>query len=322
MGNCLEKKDAASDGGGENINNPASGVATKDFSGGIDALFADLGSSIVSNVKSGPLQKLGGKGKSKWEMRTFELTNTSLSWSASKGAQGLSALEIEGAAVAGDVRGKPSLTVTAKVKGGKVYHLVAGSTQERDEWVNVITALAAGGLVDVNKQGQLLKLGGRGKDTWEARDFTASKSGLQWAAGKDSEQSSLIMNELASVRASPTDPAVGPIDFEISTTVKGGKVYYLRASTTQQRTEWLQALESVIGESNVSVIAMGDNGGDDGSASTLPEKTAEELAEEERATMEKRVRPIPHHLRHAVNIPHSHAPVALTRRPAKRKWRR
>ena len=41
------------------------------FSSGMDDLFADLASSMVTQIKSGPLKKLGGKSKDKWESRMF-----------------------------------------------------------------------------------------------------------------------------------------------------------------------------------------------------------------------------------------------------------
>ena len=78
MGNCF-KKEAST----ERLT-AGDATASEDFSAGVDSLFADLGAETVQTIKSGPLEKLGGRDKSKWERKHFDLTNTGLSWDGGK----------------------------------------------------------------------------------------------------------------------------------------------------------------------------------------------------------------------------------------------
>ena len=88
-------------------------TGTENFSGGMDDLFADLASSMVTQIKSGPLKKLGGKSKDKWETRMFELTNTGLTWSASKDTQQIVPADIIRVETIANVQDKPAFKVRA-----------------------------------------------------------------------------------------------------------------------------------------------------------------------------------------------------------------
>ena len=164
----------------------------------MDDLFSDLASSVVDTVQSGKLQKLGGRGKNKWEEREFELTNTGLTWAAPSAAAGLKPDEMASVRAGEDVAGKPSFVVVTNVKKGKEYQLVASDEAERDEWVGVINDVLIG--VSSSKQGSLLKLGGRNKDVWQPRDFSCSRQiGLEWAA-KSAAENLLSANEMVRSR--------------------------------------------------------------------------------------------------------------------------
>ena len=69
--------------------------------------------------------------------------------------------------------------VVTNVKKGKEYVLVAPSEEKRDEWV-VVCKRVMGGAYTEEMGGKLLKLGGRNKDKFEERSFTANKNGLSW----------------------------------------------------------------------------------------------------------------------------------------------
>ena len=167
----------------------------------MDDLFSDLASSVVDTVQSGKLQKLGGRGKNKWEEREFELTNTGLTWAAPSAAAGLKPDEMASVRAGEDVAGKPSFVVVTNVKKGKEYQLVASDEAERDEWVGVINDVLIG--VSSSKQGSLLKLGGRNKDVWQPRDFSCSRQiGLEWAA-KSAAENLLSANEMVRTAAAP-----------------------------------------------------------------------------------------------------------------------
>jgi hypothetical protein len=287
MGNCLKKGEAI-----EDSDNPleSADVATSDFSGGVDALFADLGASFVTSIKRGPLKKYssGGIGN-KWQTRTFELTNTTLSWSERKDAQTLTNAEIQSAVASADVDGKPAFSVQTNVKKGKSYLLISPTAEKRDEWVEGVQKMLVGSL-DAPIKGKLLKLGGKKKTTWEERSFTLSATGMEWDAKKGGGGETVLSSkEIASVRQSEVDPAVGPVDFQLQTSIKGGKVYYLRATTVSGCKEWMAAIQSVVGEAQVVFNQMGDNGGESDEPAE-PEPSEEDLAEELRLKEEKRVR--------------------------------
>ena len=118
MGGLCGKEEAAAD---EKKDNPSADgddngwarTSAADFSGGMDDLFADLASSMVTQIKSGPLKKLGGKSKDKWETRMFELTNTGLTWSASKDTQQIVPADIIRVETIANVQDKPAFKVRA-----------------------------------------------------------------------------------------------------------------------------------------------------------------------------------------------------------------
>jgi hypothetical protein len=80
MGNCFKKSSAKSN----LLDGPEAPPASEDLGAGVDALFADIGASVVKVVKTGPLEKLGGRDKTKWVAGQYELSNTGLSWDAGK----------------------------------------------------------------------------------------------------------------------------------------------------------------------------------------------------------------------------------------------
>lgn len=265
-------------------------TGTENFSGGMDDLFADMAASVVSSLKQGTLHKLGGRGKDKWEARQFELTQTGLTWAAPATPAGLGAGEIASVRASGDVAGKPSFVVASNVKGGKEYKLCAASAEERDAWVSTIEALIhpdpallASGGTGVSKSGSLLKLGGRNKDRWEPRDFTAAKGGFEWTA-KSAAENQISSGEMISV--SPTQGSTA--DFELKTSVKGGKTYSLRAATASERSEWMSALGGVIDASGNKMDQMGDNGAGEEPEPEPEGPTAEALARMEQEKLDAR----------------------------------
>eukprot|EP01043_Picozoa_sp_COSAG02_P002632 COSAG02_NODE_62_length_43372_cov_14.404710_2_plen_332_part_00 len=296
MGNCLKKltgggpEESSIDPQRLTFSDLPSDGATENFSSGVDDLFAEMTASVVSTLKSGTLYKLGGRGKDKWEERSFDLTSTGLSWAAPTSASGLKPGDIASVRKGGEVSGKPSFVVVSNVKGGKEYQLVAATVDERDEWVASIegmlhpdpAALAAGG-AGTTKQGSLLKLGGRNKDKWEPRDFKAESGGLVWSAKNAAE------NVLSSTEMIGVQPTAGTTaDFELRTNVKGGKTYKLRAPSASARSEWLSALGELIESSGAKMTQMGDNGEAEAEPEGEPEPSAEELARLEKEKLEAR----------------------------------
>jgi hypothetical protein len=297
MGNCLKKLTGGApdesmydDPNRLTFQDLPSDGATENFSSGVDDLFAEMTASVVSTLHSGTLHKLGGRGKDKWEERQFELTSTGLSWAAPTKPSGLSAGEIASVRKGGEVSGKPSFVVASNVKGGKEYQLVAATAEERDAWVAVIEemlhpdpAALAAGTAGSSKEGSLLKLGGRNKDKWEPRDFKAANGGLEWSA-KNAAENVLSSHEMTGVQ--PT--AGSTADFELTTNVKGGKTYKLRAPSASARSEWLSALGNLIDSSGETMNQMGDNGGGEEEPAGEPEPSAEELARIEAEKLEAR----------------------------------
>ena len=297
MGNCLKKltgggpaADAAIDPQRLTFSELPSDGATENFSSGVDDLFAEMTASVVSTLKRGRLHKLGGRGKDKWEEREFELKSTGLSWAAPAKATGLSPGDIASVRKGGEVSGKPTFVVVSNVKGGKEYQLVAATAEERDAWIATIegmihpdpAALAAGG-ARTAKQGSLLKLGGRNKDKWEPRDFSAENGGLVWSAKNAAE------NVLSSTEMVGVQPTAGTTaDFDLRTNVKGGKTYKLRAPSATSRSEWVSALEELIESSGATMSQMGDNGEEEEEPEGEPQLSPEELARLEQEKLDAR----------------------------------
>ena len=69
-GGCPQSDDAPPAFGGTN------------FSSDVNDLFADLAAAAIQTRKEGPMMKLGGRNKDRWEERHFELKNTGLYWCA------------------------------------------------------------------------------------------------------------------------------------------------------------------------------------------------------------------------------------------------
>lgn len=298
MGNCLKKlgggapEDSSIDPQRLTFSDLPSDGATENFSSGVDDLFAEMTASVVSALHSGKLEKLGGRGKDKWEERDFELQSTGLSWAAPTVANGLKPGDIASVRNGGEVSGKPSFVVVSNVKGKKEYQLVAATEEERDAWVTAIDAMIhpdpaslAAGSAGTSKSGSLLKLGGRNKDKWEPRDFTAENGGLMWSA-KNAAENVLATTEMVGVKATEGSTT----DFELRTNVKGGKVYKLRAPNASAQTEWIIALGDLIQAAGSTMTQMGDNGEAEEEEDAEPEPSPEELARIEKEKLEARAK--------------------------------
>jgi Ca2+-binding EF-hand superfamily protein len=193
-------------------------------------------------VRSGTLLKLGGIRMHRWEARRVELTDATLSWTSLKHQSGLSINEIDSVDCAEDVEGKPSFTVFSRVKNNKQYHIIAKSIEDRDAWVASIASMIKGEL-QVVRHGTLLKLGGRQKDVWGQRVFTARPTGLMWGAKCSKEKNMLHCYEMVSVEATGGSAEFG---FAIATNIKNHKTYSFRAYHAAAREQWIAALNSVI----------------------------------------------------------------------------
>ena len=79
MGNCFKKSSTEA-----NLLEPEAPAASENLGADVDAMFADLSASMVAVVKAGPLEKLGGRDKTKWVAGQFQLSNTGLSWDGGK----------------------------------------------------------------------------------------------------------------------------------------------------------------------------------------------------------------------------------------------
>jgi hypothetical protein len=221
----------------------------------VDELFHGIQVAHAKLLISGTLQKMGGRRGRLWESRRFELSKKGLTWTPIKPTSGLSVSHIESVDTAEDIGGAPTLVVRSKEKHNKEYKLIAPTIEERDAWVTSIQAMLDGNLPGT-VQGRMLKLGGWGKDEWEERIFTCSSKSFEWSASVDSKKT-LTPFQIISVQCSETlssDDGAGAgqlHEFELLTTVKGGKIYQLRAHSEQERSAWVDEIEGVIGEMKI-----------------------------------------------------------------------
>ena len=102
----------------------------------------------------------------------------------------------------------------------------------------------------VVKKGVLKKLGGKSKDKWQDREVSLSARELTWDNG------GLLAAEIGSVAVwSALDMPEG-FAFEVASRIKGGKVYKFVAKTEQERDGWMDAIGSLIGDSDAATVVV------------------------------------------------------------------
>ena len=143
-----------------------------------DAWVASIAAMIkgeLKEIRHGTLLKLGGRNKDQWEQRVVSVRPSGLVWGAKhKQKNVLHAYEmvsVEGVSAQGNSAGTPlfGFMIKTNVKDGKVYRFRAYHQLSCAQWVeslnNVISA------IEIYKDGELQKLGGRGKNKYIACRF-------------------------------------------------------------------------------------------------------------------------------------------------------
>ena len=113
--------------------------------------------------------------------------------------------------------------------------------------------LVAALLRRVIKTGLLKKLGGKAKDKWQDREVYLSARQITWDNG------GLQATEISSVAVWSGLGMPEGYGFEITSRIKGGKVYKFVAATEQERGSWMDAIGGLIGDSGAAANLVGEN---------------------------------------------------------------
>ena len=99
--------------------------------------------------------------------------------------------------------------------------------------------------------GTLQKLGGKEKDKWQEVDCVVDGRGLSWTSGsvlRDRVAGSQKTVPASDIQAVGYWSEIGvEFGFEVSTTVKGGKVYKFTAAADAERDNWISQIGRLIG---------------------------------------------------------------------------
>lgn len=199
----------------------------------------------LKETRHGTLLKLDGRKQNHWEQRVFSVRPSGVVWGAKHKqkntlhAHEMLAAEDDSAHESSERMPSFGFMIKTSVKDGKVYRFRAYNQMSCAQWVESLNSVISA--LEIYKDGELQKLGGRGKNKYSACRLQVTNKGISWA-GVSSK--GILPEEISSVH--PGADIGGKPSLAVQTTVKKQKQYVLIAPSVVDRDGWVVSIQAII----------------------------------------------------------------------------